>query len=57
MADSGATTLEMKRKFHWKNEVTAMEYIDNSTTTKLQDATMVSGVEPPLKKPRMFLYL
>jgi len=42
-ADAGATSAELKRKFHWQNEVTALEYVDASKVTKMKDAGMLSG--------------
>ncbi len=43
VAGEGATTVDMKRQFGWKQETTAMRYIDSTRKQTLKMATMTTG--------------
>jgi len=46
-ANAGASAEQLKRKFRWKTEATAGEYIDTSALVQLQDASALLG-HPPM---------
>lgn len=43
VAGGGATTVDMKRQFGWKQETTAMRYIDSTKQQTLKMATLATG--------------
>ena len=46
-ADAGATTMDMQRHMNWKNQGTALRYVDNSILRLQRMSTMICGDQAP----------
>jgi integrase len=47
MANTGATSTDLRRFYHWKNDSTANQYIDKSATHGERIGNMIAGVDVP----------